>query len=96
MGKQVNDMYVEEIRKVEKSAKENPLNRREYMEVWEKLIFEREQGREEGREEGKQITLEYVIRLLMAKGSSFSEAVNFLNLTDEEIEKCRPLIQQGK
>jgi predicted transposase/invertase (TIGR01784 family) len=104
-GKASEDGYILQLEKCVREAKMNPLWRKEFMDLREKLYLEREEGREEGwkkgkeegREEGRAEGLseglamrnEQLIRSLSRKGKSPEEIADLLDL---EIEKVNAVM----
>ena len=95
MGKMSDDPFVQEVDRRVKMARQNPQWRLEFMTLYEKIRFEKEISRKEGWDEGKILERIDLINRKMAKGRSFEEACELLDLTPEEIDECRKYMDTG-
>ena len=58
-----------------------------FMQAWEELLFERQEGREEGLQEGLQLQLQNLIKKKMLKGQSVEQIAEALEETPERIQQ---------
>lgn len=90
MGHISEDAFVREIDASVELARLDPIGRSEYMH-WQEELREREKI---GLEKGEENERVRVIYLLMKDGKSFEEACAFLQLSIEETEKIRRLLNE--
>lgn len=98
MGHISEDAFVREIDTSVELARLDPIGRSEYMH-WQEELREREKiglekGEKIGLEKGEENERVRVIYLLMKDGKSFEEACAFLQLSIEETEKIRRLLNE--
>ena len=58
-----------------------------FMQAWEELLLERQEGREEGLQEGLQLQLQNLIKKKMLKGQSVEQIAEALEETPERIQQ---------
>ena len=58
-----------------------------FMQAWEELLLERQEGREEGLQEGLQLQLQNLIKKKMLKGQSVEQIAEALEETPERIRQ---------
>lgn len=90
MGHISEDAFVREIDASVELARLDPIGRSEYMH-WQEELREREKI---GLEKGEENERVRVICLLMKDGKSFEEACAFLQLSIEETERIRRLLNE--
>ena len=78
---------VRELRKNVNTIVENEEMGVRFMQAWEELLLERQEGREEGLQEGLQLQLQSLIKKKLQKGQSVEQIAEALEETPEKIQQ---------